>query len=94
MIKIDRSFVTALGHDESAPAIVQAVTTLAHALRMQVTIEGAETAEQLGWVRSLGCDWAQGYQISRPLDAEGLAAFLRAWDAASVDPENVERPAA
>jgi diguanylate cyclase (GGDEF)-like protein/PAS domain S-box-containing protein len=94
MIKIDRSFVTALGHDESAPAIVQAVTTLAHALRMQVTIEGAETAEQLGWVRSLGCDWAQGYQISRPLDAEGLAAFLRAWDGASVDPENVERPAA
>ena len=80
VLKIDRSFVAALGEDEEAEAIVGAMTDLAHALGLAVVAEGVETAEQLERLRSMGggCDasggdLAQGYYFARPLPAEELS---------------------
>ena len=75
-LKIDRSFVLALADDESAAAIVRAITAVAHALAMDVTAEGIETAEQLAHVLALGCDRVQGYYFARPLTAEQFAEYL------------------
>jgi EAL domain-containing protein (putative c-di-GMP-specific phosphodiesterase class I) len=76
-LKIDRSFVLALGEDdESSVAIVRAVATLGHALGMEVTAEGIETAEHLGYVRAVGCDHGQGYYFARPAPAEQIAPLL------------------
>ena len=66
-IKIDRSFISGLPHDNDSVAIVQAVTGLAANLNMKATAEGVETAEQLEKVRALGCVEMQGYLFSRPL---------------------------
>lgn len=53
-IKIDRSFVDRLGKDEEADAIVQSMIDLAQSLRLDVTAEGVETAEQWAHLRNLG----------------------------------------
>ncbi|MEM7230329.1 MAG: EAL domain-containing protein [Planctomycetota bacterium] len=68
VLKIDREFVTNIGTDPEYAAVVKAIMTLAHSLRMKVTAEGIETPEQLALVRSLGCNYGQGYIFSRPLD--------------------------
>ena len=75
-IKIDRSFVAGLAGDDANLPIVQAVITLAHGLGIDVTAEGIETAEQLGWLRELVCDRGQGFYYARPLPAEELVKLL------------------
>ena len=81
-IKIDRSFVA--GIDGAADrSIVDAVIALAHGLGIAVVAEGIETESQLDRLRDLGCDYGQGYLISRPVPAERTAALLR---------RNVTRP--
>jgi predicted signal transduction protein with EAL and GGDEF domain len=74
-VKIDRSFVAEVAHGRGT-AIVRAVTSLAHALGMQVTAEGVETSEQVRRLSHLSCDSAQGYHFARPLAAEALTALL------------------
>jgi diguanylate cyclase (GGDEF)-like protein len=80
-LKIDRSFVDGLGDDAQDTAIVHAVIAFAKTLRLEVTAEGIETAEQLEQLRALGCDRGQGYYFARPMPARELAAFLDAHDA-------------
>jgi len=75
-LKIDRSFVTALGEESKATAIVQAVTLLAHTLGLNVTVEGIETPEQAAEIRRLGCDFAQGFYFGRPLAAGEACRLL------------------
>ncbi len=75
-LKIDKSFVGVLGQGAEGTAIVESVITLAHALGLQVTAEGLETAEQLAQLRVLGCELAQGYYFSVPLPAEAAGALL------------------
>jgi len=77
-LKVDQGFIQGLGKDTVASAIVEAVTTLAHALGSTVTAEGIETAEQLDAIRTLGCDLAQGNYFSEPLPAEQFRALLSA----------------
>ena len=77
-LKIDRAFVADLGEDgEGDAAIVQAIVGMAKALGMQVVPEGVETAGQLRRLTALGCDFAQGFHLSRPLPAAELEALLR-----------------
>jgi diguanylate cyclase (GGDEF)-like protein/PAS domain S-box-containing protein len=76
-IKIDRSFVAGLAGDDANLPIVQAVIGLAHGLGIDVTAEGIETADQLGWLRDLVCDRGQGYYYARPLPAEELVELLK-----------------
>ena len=75
-VKVDRAFLVDIQDDQIKQAIVQAVTTLAHAIGMHVVAEGIETAEQLDLARSLGCDEVQGYLVSKPLPADEATVWL------------------
>jgi EAL domain-containing protein (putative c-di-GMP-specific phosphodiesterase class I) len=76
-LKIDRSFIMDLGLREEALEIVRTIVTLAHSLRMQVVAEGVETQEQVVMLRGLGCEYAQGFYFSKPVDGEIVADLLR-----------------
>jgi diguanylate cyclase (GGDEF)-like protein/PAS domain S-box-containing protein len=75
-LKIDRSFVYALGKDKHATVIVSAVVVLAHTLGLAVTAEGVETAEQLARLCAVGCDRAQGFYFSPPVPASAVEEVL------------------
>ena len=75
-LKIDRSFVEDMGHNRTDGAIVEAITSLAHAIGMNVTAEGIETSEQLSRVLAAGCDQAQGYYFAEPLPLDKLHRLL------------------
>jgi len=70
VLKIDRSFVNRMGPGDKNSEIVQTIVQLGHNLGMEVTAEGVETAEQLNRLRALGCEYAQGYHFSKPVDGE------------------------
>jgi EAL domain-containing protein (putative c-di-GMP-specific phosphodiesterase class I) len=75
-VKVDRSFVSRIGRDDGAE-MVRAIAAIAHNMGMDVVAEGVETAEQLEWLRAIGCEYAQGFYFSRPVDfatATGLIA--------------------
>ncbi len=72
IVKVDRMFVDELGQDDGGDEIVSAVISLAHALGLEVVAEGVETPQQLEILRSLGCDFAQGFLFSRPVPANEL----------------------
>lgn len=80
-VKIDRSFVMDMLHDESNSVIVQSTIDLGHNLGLKVVAEGVENVECLNLLRSLGCDAAQGYYISRPLEADAFVKWLVQWSA-------------
>ena len=67
-LKIDRSFVNDLfSASESRSKMVMIIQNLAKLYSLRVIAEGVETEEQLAYLKSLGCDWAQGYYLSRPM---------------------------
>ena len=74
-IKVDKSFVDGLEHRQDA-TIVRAVIALARALEKTAVAEGIESETQFYALQAMGCDYAQGYWISRPLSAEALTAAL------------------
>ena len=77
-IKIDKSFVQEMGHDDSSLAIVEAVLLLGARLRLGVVAEGVETEAQLDALRRLGCNLVQGYLTGRPMPEEAAReAVLR-----------------
>jgi len=76
VLKIDRSFVMKAGADEDSWAIIETIRSLAALLGVAVTAEGVETAEQLTALRELGCDYAQGYHMSRPVPAQDTLAMI------------------
>jgi len=82
-LKIDRSFIDGLGHDPEDTSIVQTIIALAHSLNFAAVAEGLETPTQLEVLRTLGCDFAQGYYFGRPLPPEVIgdhpADDLTAW---------------
>jgi diguanylate cyclase (GGDEF)-like protein/PAS domain S-box-containing protein len=77
-IKVDRSFVqgAAQGNRESL-AIIRAVVAMAQSLDMSTTAEGAETAEEVELIRSLGCNKIQGYYFGKPMEPEEAIKLLR-----------------
>lgn len=66
-LKIDRSFVSDILHNESDAVIVNATINLAHNLGLEVTAEGVEDAETLALLKAEGCDLVQGYYLGRPM---------------------------
>lgn len=77
-LKIDRSFIQALTSSSEAAAVVQGIIGLAHSLRLKVIAEGVETAEQMHFLRSYGCDQLQGFYLSPPLPALAYEELIRA----------------
>ncbi|MBI1351725.1 MAG: EAL domain-containing protein [Actinomycetales bacterium] len=76
-IKIDQAFVGGLAPDSGDLALCQAMVVMAHSLNLAVIAEGIETAEQAELLRSMACDFGQGYLLDRPLTAEQLLQRLR-----------------
>ena len=77
VLKIDRSFISETPRNADDTAIVAAIITLAHSLKLKVIAEGVETEEQLEFLRHLKCDEIQGYLFSKPLPAETFGEMLR-----------------
>ena len=74
MIKIDKSFVMEMAVDASDAAIVRSTIDLAHNLGLRVVAEGVESEDAWRHLEALGCDYAQGYYLSRPLPADARDA--------------------
>jgi len=82
-LKIDRSFIKRMGVDKENSEIVRTIITLAHNLGVDVIAEGVETSEQLTELRTLRCEYGQGYFFSNPVDsqvAEALVKSRRHWE--------------
>jgi len=77
ILKLDKSFMVNVTTDKDAATIASAIINMAHTLRKEVVAEGVETAEQLEFLRTAGCEKVQGYFLSPPLPANKLAALAR-----------------
>jgi len=75
-VKIDKSFVDALDGGRQSTTLVRSIVRLAHSLKLKTVAEGVELPEQSRLLAATGCDKAQGYLFSRPLDARQASAFL------------------
>lgn len=78
IIKIDRSLVTGLEHEDDAAMIARAVISLGQSLRKTIVAEGVENQAQFDFLRFQGCDEFQGYLLSRPLPAAEVTRLLQA----------------
>ena len=83
-IKIDRSFVSNLSQDDVSRTIVRTILTLGRSLRLNVVAEGVEFADQLRWLRAVGCGEVQGFLLGRPMPSDRIANFLSAANSAPV----------
>ena len=85
VLKLDKSFVDDIGDDRSekiisniiSEKIISNIIYLAHSLQIEVTAEGVETAAQFEFLKSVGCDYIQGYYFGKPQPAEDFAALLQ-----------------
>ena len=75
-VKIDRSFTANITNNHSHSVITQAIVDLAHDLDANIVAEGVESETQLELLKKWGCDAAQGFLISEPLDSKSLRTFM------------------
>jgi EAL domain-containing protein (putative c-di-GMP-specific phosphodiesterase class I) len=75
-LKIDRSFVSALPEESNNLQILQAIVNLSHRLGVGVIAEGVETETQLAQLKQLGCEYGQGYLLSKPLENKDVVKLL------------------
>jgi EAL domain-containing protein (putative c-di-GMP-specific phosphodiesterase class I) len=78
-IKIDQSFVKEMTKSVDSEIIVRSTIDLAHNLGLLVVAEGVEQREALDLLKELGCDIAQGYLFSKPVPADELEEFIKAY---------------
>lgn len=99
-LKIDRSFVQYANRETNDALLVRSTVNLAHQMGLTVVAEGVENGECLDFLREIGCDYAQGYYVARPMDAAPLAELVsetnagRGFNAKHPKPEMVERDGA
>ncbi len=77
VIKIDPSFVTGLGRDETLTLLTRTIARVGRDLGLTVVAEGVERPEQLELLREMGCPRAQGYLVSRPMAPSGIEALVQ-----------------
>ncbi|MRJ42661.1 MULTISPECIES: EAL domain-containing protein [Idiomarina] len=76
-LKIDKSFVDGLAQEANDEAIAKAILAMAQALDIRTVAEGVETKEQLDWLATYGCDYAQGYLLAKPMSADDFVKLLK-----------------
>lgn len=81
VLKADISFVRDLPENQDSRALMELIVALAHKMDLRVVAEGVESGAHERILRAFGCDMAQGYHYSRPLEAGDVPAFLRRWEA-------------
>jgi EAL domain-containing protein (putative c-di-GMP-specific phosphodiesterase class I) len=77
-LKVDRSFVSTAAESEESHIVVRSVIDLGHALNMHLAAEGVEDAQSLEMLTELGCDYAQGYHIAKPMSPDEIDAWTDA----------------
>ncbi len=75
-VKIDRSFTASITTDHDHRVITQAIVQLAHHLNSKIVCEGIESEQQLSLLRQWGCDLAQGYLFTPPVEIDALKSLL------------------
>jgi EAL domain-containing protein (putative c-di-GMP-specific phosphodiesterase class I) len=93
VIKIDKSFVMEMAVDASDAAIVRSTIDLAHNLGLRIVAEGVESEDAWRHLEALGCDYAQGFFLSRPLPAEAATRLIRERGAVQEDAQLRNTPA-
>jgi diguanylate cyclase (GGDEF)-like protein len=91
-LKIDRSFVQAMLEPEGTLPIVESIIAMAHSMGAQVVGEGVESQQQMETLRMIGCDFLQGYLLSRPVVPEQAALLLAEGSCARVMAEWSDGP--
>ncbi len=82
-LKIDKSFIDSMLVDAQDMELVKIIIHIAHQFGLRVVAEGVEDRESLDKLRELGCDYAQGYYISRPLPRDEFLAWVASWRGSS-----------
>ena len=77
VLKFDQSFIRDITTEKDLASLVHAITVLARNLEIRTVAEGIETGEQYLAVSELGCDFAQGYLFSKPLEADAISEYVR-----------------
>ena len=77
-IKVDRSLVRDSGLNGSTPLILRSVIALSHELGKEVVAEGVETQADASYLRSIGCEYGQGYYYGEPMSAKDVTSLLSA----------------
>jgi diguanylate cyclase (GGDEF)-like protein len=78
-LKIDRSFISGLTHNEEGETLIHTLVQLGKALSIETFAEGIEQQQELSLLRDQDCDSGQGFLFARPLDVAATEAFLRDW---------------
>lgn len=76
MLKIDRTFLNKMSEGNNNQDLVRAVIAMAHDLGMETVAEGVETLDQLNQLKQFGCNYGQGYLLSRPIDRVSIEQLL------------------
>jgi EAL domain-containing protein (putative c-di-GMP-specific phosphodiesterase class I)/ActR/RegA family two-component response regulator len=79
-MKIDKSLVLRVPRSKEARIMVEALVQLAHKLGLRVCAEGVETDDTLDFLTAVGCDSAQGFLISRPVEAKAVRDVVQRWE--------------
>ncbi|MCW8878163.1 MAG: EAL domain-containing protein, partial [Kangiellaceae bacterium] len=77
ILKIDKSFIHELPQNRHSATIVETIINMAHQLSIKVIAEGVESEAQLDFLKSLNCDFVQGYLFHAPLDSKQLISLYR-----------------
>ena len=75
-IKIDKTFIRQIDFENNKKNIVQYIIFMAKQLEMKTIAEGVETEEEIEYLKSLGCDFIQGYYYSKPLNKKNFEDFM------------------
>ncbi|MCW8929604.1 MAG: EAL domain-containing protein [Gammaproteobacteria bacterium] len=77
ILKIDRSFINDITNDSEDWALINAAIVMAHGMKLKVVAEGVETEEQLACLKTMGCDYGQGYLFGKPMPGKEMTQLLQ-----------------
>ena len=78
ILKLDLEFVRSIGKNPKIESVIRSIVSMAHEMNIKVVAEGAETQEQVTFLKSVGCDFIQGYYYSKPVSQAEFEAMLDA----------------